>query len=127
MGRTSKKLTVAFQGELGAFSEVAARQLCGPQAEMVPCQRFLDVFDRVSSGKAVAAVIPIENTLHGSIHENYDNLLQNRLTIVGETQVRIVHNLIVAAGSLVSKGEAGFFSSGGTKSMPVVFCGPPGR
>jgi len=98
MGRTGKNLTVAFQGELGAFSEVAARQLCGPDAVMVPCQRFLDVFERVSSGKAAAAVIPIENTLHGSIHENYDNLLQNKLSIVGETQVRIVHNLIAAPG-----------------------------
>ena len=98
MGRTSQKLTVAFQGELGAFSEVAARQLCGPEAEMVPCQRFVDVFGRVSLGRAAAAVIPIENTLHGSIHENYDNLLQNPLTIVAETQVRIVHNLIAAPG-----------------------------
>jgi prephenate dehydratase len=65
---------------------------------MVPCLRFLDVFEKVSSGKAAAAVIPIENTLHGSIHENYDNLLQNKLSIVGETQVRIVHNLIAAPG-----------------------------
>ena len=58
MGRTPKVLTVAFQGELGAFSEVAARQLCGPDAGMAPCQRFVDVFERVSSGKASAAVIP---------------------------------------------------------------------
>lgn len=98
MGRAPKVLTVAFQGELGAFSEVAARQLCGPDAGMAPCQRFVDVFERVSSGKASAAVIPVENTLHGSIHENYDNLLQNRLVIVAETQVRIVHNLIAAPG-----------------------------
>ena len=98
MGRTPKVLTVAFQGELGAFSEVAARQLCGLDAGMAPCQRFVDVFERVSSGKASAAVIPVENTLHGSIHENYDNLLQNRLVIVAETQVRIVHNLIAAPG-----------------------------
>jgi prephenate dehydratase len=98
VGRTPKVLTVAFQGELGAFSEVAARQLCGPDAGMAPCQRFVDVFERVSSGKASAAVIPVENTLHGSIHENYDNLLQNRLVIVAETQVRIVHNLIAAPG-----------------------------
>ncbi len=98
MGRTPKVLTVAFQGELGAFSEVAARQLCGPDAGMAPCQRFVDVFERVSSGKASAAVIPVENTLHGSIHENYDNLLQNQLVIVAETQVRIVHNLIAAPG-----------------------------
>jgi prephenate dehydratase len=98
VGRAPKVLTVAFQGELGAFSEVAARQLCGPDAGMAPCQRFVDVFERVSSGKASAAVIPVENTLHGSIHENYDNLLQNRLVIVAETQVRIVHNLIAAPG-----------------------------
>ena len=91
--------TVAFQGERGAFSEEAARKLLGPDIEVVPCQRFEDVFRTLDRKKARAAVIPIENTLHGSVHENYDHLLQFDLPIVGETSVRIVHNLIAAPGT----------------------------
>ena len=91
-------MTIAFQGELGAFSQEAALKLAGPDAQIVPCQRFLDVFQLVSQGRADAAVIPIENTLHGSVHENYDHLLAHQLTIAGETQVRIVHNLMAAPG-----------------------------
>jgi len=90
--------TVAFQGELGAFSQVAARQLAGEECVPVPLPAFQDVFESVASGKCRAAVIPIENTLHGSIHENYDHLLRFDLSIRGETFVRIVHNLIAAPG-----------------------------
>lgn len=92
-----KQLTAAFQGERGAFSEEAARKLLGPGVGLVPCQRFDQVFDAVVSKKADAAVIPIENTLHGSIHENYDHLLRFSLPITGETNLRIVHNLITPA------------------------------
>ncbi len=88
----------AFQGELGAFSQVAARQLLGETVKVVPCTRFDLVFEQLASGKVDAAVVPIENTLHGSIHENYDHLLKYGLEIVAETQVRIVHNLIVVPG-----------------------------
>jgi prephenate dehydratase len=87
---------VAFQGELGAFSQVAARQLAGEDCIPVPMQTFEDVFISVVNGKCHGAVIPIENTLHGSIHENYDHLLKYNLPIRGETLVRIVHNLIAA-------------------------------
>lgn len=92
------KRRVAFQGELGAFSQVAARQLAGEDCVPVPIQAFEDVFISVVNGKSQAAVIPIENTLHGSIHENYDYLLKYDLQIRGETFVRIVHNLIVPPG-----------------------------
>lgn len=88
------KVTAAFQGERGAFSEEAARKLLGPEVEVVPCQRFEEVFQAVASKRADSAVVPIENTLHGSIHENYDHLLRFQLPIVGETNLRIVHNLI---------------------------------
>jgi len=90
--------TVAFQGEPGAFSQVAVHQLLGPEVTVVPCQRFDQVFRSLASGKVDAAVIPIENTLHGSVHENYDHLLEFGLPIVGETNVRIVHNLIALPG-----------------------------
>ncbi len=93
-----KGVKAAFQGELGAFSQVAARQLLGESVKVVPCIRFDLVFEQLATGKVDAAVIPIENTLHGSIHENYDNLLKFGLEIVAETQVRIVHNLITAPG-----------------------------
>jgi prephenate dehydratase len=94
---------VAFQGERGAFSEVAARKLLGPRIEVLPCQRFEDVFRALHQRKVQAAVIPIENTLHGSVHENYDHLLHFNLPIVSETSVRIVHNLIAPPGVSFSK------------------------
>jgi len=88
------KRRAAFQGELGAFSQRAALQLAG-DCVPVPMVRFEDVFVSVVNGKCHCAVIPIENTLHGSVHENYDHLLKYDLLIRGETFVRIVHNLIV--------------------------------
>ncbi len=92
------RLLVAFQGERGAFSEEAARKLLGPTINVLPCPRFEDVFRTLERRKADAAVIPIENTLHGSVHENYDHLLHFDLPIVGETSVRIVHNLMAPPG-----------------------------
>ena len=90
---------VAFQGERGAFSQVAVEQLVGRDVKLAPCERFEQVFRAVADKKADAAVIPIENTLHGSVHENYDHLLNFELPIVGETHVRIAHNLIVRPGT----------------------------
>ena len=91
-------MTAGFQGELGAFSQEAARQLLGDAVEVVPFQKFEEVFKAIASGQTDFAVIPIENTLHGSVHENYDHLLHHDLKIVAETNVRIVHNLIVPPG-----------------------------
>jgi prephenate dehydratase len=93
-----RKQRVAIQGERGAFSEDAARKLLGATIEIVPCQRFEDVFRSLDRKRVDAAVIPIENTLHGSVHENYDHLLHFDLPIVAETSVRIVHNLIAMPG-----------------------------
>jgi prephenate dehydratase len=104
MGRVNKKKQrVAIQGELGAFSEVAARQLLGAGPEIHPCERFDDVFRALQGGEVEAAVIPIENTLHGSVHENYDHLLRYGIPIEGETNVRIVHNLIAPVGIRLSQ------------------------
>jgi prephenate dehydratase len=89
---------ISFQGERGAFSQVAVHQLLGPGVEVVPLQRFEDVFRSLQEGKVDGAVIPIENTLAGSVHENYDHLLRFELPIVAETSVRIVHNLIAPPG-----------------------------
>ena len=96
-----KKLSVAFQGEPGAFSQLAVHKLLGNDVTIVPCQRFEDVFRSLTDKKVDTAVIPIENTLHGSVHENYDHLLQFRLDIVAETHVRIAHNLIAPPGTSI--------------------------
>jgi prephenate dehydratase len=94
---------IAFQGEHGAFSEDAARNLVGPQAETLPFRKFDEMFEAVSSGHAEAAVAPIENSLAGSVHENYDLMMEHDLTITGETYLRIVHNLIAAPGVSLSE------------------------
>ena len=89
---------IAFQGERGAFSEEATRKLCGDRVEVLPCQRFEDLFRNLKEGRAAGAVVPIENTLAGSVHENYDHLVNFELPIVAETSVRIGHNLIALPG-----------------------------
>jgi len=93
------KLTVAFQGERGSFSEEAAYQLLGRRITVKPCETFSAIFASVVSGKTKYCLAPIENTLAGSVHENYDLLLSNDLHIVGELSLRIVHNLLAPAGT----------------------------
>jgi prephenate dehydratase len=93
-----QKTRVAFQGERGAFSQEAVRLLLGARTEVLPCQRFEDVFLRLRDKRVDAAVVPIENTLAGSVHENYDHLLHFNFEICAEANVRISHNLIVAPG-----------------------------
>ena len=90
--------TIAFQGERGAFSEEATRKLLGQDVAVLPCQRFEDVFRSLKEGRSTGAVVPIENTLAGSVHENYDHLVNFELPIVAETSVRIVHNLMALKG-----------------------------
>lgn len=92
------KNRVAFQGELGAFSHSAALKLAGPKALLLPCETFGQVFEALSNSTAGAAVIPIENTLHGSVHEIYDHLLGCEIPIRGETTLRISHNLVALPG-----------------------------
>ncbi len=89
--------TVAFQGERGAFSEEAAPKLLGARSRCCPASASKTSSAR-STEESADGVIPIENTLHGSVHENYDHLLHFDLPIVGETSVRIVHNLIAPPG-----------------------------
>jgi len=92
------KLRAGIQGELGAFSQQAARQLLGDRVEVVPYQTFENVFQALKNGTIEAGVIPIENTLAGSVHENYDHLLHFDVRIAAETNVRIIHNLIAPPG-----------------------------
>lgn len=89
----------AFQGERGAFSEQAVHQLLGPDVELVPCRTFDEVFDAAASHRATCAVVPIENSLAGSVVRNYELLADHGLSIVGETYVRIELNLIGLPGA----------------------------
>lgn len=90
-------MKVSFQGEAGAYSEQAIFEYYG-EVETVPCETFDAVFDAVVSGKANSALIPIENSLAGSIHQNYDLLLRHDLHIVGEYFLRVRHCLIALPG-----------------------------
>jgi prephenate dehydratase len=93
-----KQDLVAIQGERGAFSHSAAQKLLGMEIEAFPCPTFKEVFEALRDGRVHHAVIPIENTLHGSVLENYDHLLHYGFPIRGETSVRISHHLIALPG-----------------------------
>jgi prephenate dehydratase len=90
-------MKVAIQGERGSFSHEAAEKML-PGCTVVPCARSAEVFDRVALGTAAAAVIPIENTLAGTVAEHADLLVLRDVFIQGECRLRIVHNLIAAPG-----------------------------
>ena len=94
----TKFRSVAFQGEPGAFSSIAAGKLLPEGAAQIPCRTFSEVFEAMASARVQHAVIPIENSLYGSVHENYDHLLRYDFPIVLETTVRIEHNLIAMPG-----------------------------
>jgi prephenate dehydratase len=89
---------VAFQGELGSFSHKACGKIFGFSIKPYPCRSFEDAFEAVARKKADLAVIPIENTLAGSIHKNYDLLARHSLEVIAETSLRVEHNLIAHRG-----------------------------
>jgi prephenate dehydratase len=92
---------VAIQGELGSFSHEAAEQMV-PRCSVVSCARSAEVFDRVEKGSVAAAVIPIENSLAGTVAEHADLLVARDVFIQGEFLLRIVHNVIAAPGVKLS-------------------------
>lgn len=95
-------LVVAFQGERGAFSELAVRRSFDDSIKVLPCNTFKDVFEKVNSGDVNYGVVPIENTLGGTVLDVVDLLLRYpALTVVGEQQVRVIHNLIVNPGTKI--------------------------
>ena len=96
-------LTVAFQGVRGAFSELAVRRSFDEDVNLLPSHTFAAAFDAVSSGKAKYAVVPIENTLGGTIYDTLDLLaIHPEITVVGETLIRVVHNLITMPDAQLS-------------------------
>jgi len=88
---------IAFQGEPGAYSERAAVEYL-PSAETRGFEAFESVFEALERGDVDRAILPIENSLAGSIHRNYDLLLRHALPIVGEVSLRIRHHLLALPG-----------------------------
>lgn len=93
---------VAIQGERGSNSHMAALEMLGSEIAILPCTLSSDVIDAVLAERADAAVLPIENSLHGSVSEHYDLLLEHEIRIDRESLLRIRHNLIVAPGVSIS-------------------------
>ena len=87
-------MKVAFQGERGAYSEAAAIAYFGGDVQLTPCGSFDEVYTCVTTANCDRGIVPIENTLAGSIHRNYDLLQRHTLSIVGEKVFRIHHCLI---------------------------------
>jgi len=100
-------MKIAIQGEPGSFSHEAAMKLV-PDGEIVPCSLSADVFATLESGEAEAAVIPIENSLAGSVAEHFDLLLTHDVRVVRETRLRIRHNLIGLSGVAIEEIERVF-------------------
>jgi hypothetical protein len=95
-------MKIAYQGEPGAFSEAASR-LVSADAMMIPCKAFEEVFEKVEQGPAQYGVLPIENSIGGSIHRNYDLLMENHLPIVGEVELPVVHHLLALPGATLQQ------------------------
>jgi prephenate dehydratase len=94
-------MKVAIQGELGSFSHEAAQRML-PRCTVVPCARSAEVFDGVERGSVAAAVIPIENSLAGTVAEHADLLVERDVSILRDFHLRIVHNVIAAPGVKLS-------------------------
>lgn len=102
MGLDLHKMRVAFQGEAGAFSEAAAVQLLGEEITTVPRPTFDAVFRAIADGAADALLVPVENSLAGSVVRVYDLLLESNLTITAETILPIELNLIAIPGAALA-------------------------
>jgi prephenate dehydratase len=94
---------VAYQGAPGAYSEAAVIAHYGAEVEPVACESFDAVFKAVEADACEGGLVPIENSLAGSIHSNYDLLLQHQLSIVGEYYLRVQHCLIALPGTPISR------------------------
>ena len=98
-----KRARVGFQGEPGAFSEAAAIQLLGGAITTVPRATFDAAFRAIEDGAADVLLVPVENSLAGSVLRVYDLLLESRLTITAETILPIEHHLIGCPGASLSE------------------------
>ncbi len=95
-------MRIAYQGEPGAFSEAAALKF-RPDAEAVSCPQFEDVFEAVERGRATLGILPVENSIGGTIHRNYDLLIRHELRIVGEVELPVAHALLALPGTTLEQ------------------------
>ncbi len=98
----NQEMIVAFQGEPGAYSEQAVRQHFGAGIQALPCRGFVDVFKVLQEGKATHGMLPVENSLHGTVIPAYDLLVDHDLHVQAEVIVRVEHCLIAPAGMKLS-------------------------
>ena len=96
MAQRSRRRKVAYQGERGAYSEDAVASVFGNAVDPMPCLEFRDAFDAVDAGQAGAAVLPVENSIEGTVAQVNDLLLEHDLTVTGEVIVHIDHCLIAS-------------------------------
>ena len=94
VARSVQGIVVAFQGEVGAYSEQAAFNFFGPSVKVKPCESVDNVFKVVEGGEVPFGIVPIENSLEGSISRVYDLLLNSSVKVCGEMELRVVHCLI---------------------------------
>jgi len=88
-------MKVTYQGETGAYSEMAVYKFFGNKAEPIPCKDFKDVFETVKTHTVPHGVVPIENSIEGSVNQNYDLFLTYDLKVCGEVAVKLAHVLSV--------------------------------
>jgi prephenate dehydratase len=93
---------LAYQGEPGAYSEAAALAYGGPGTETMPCKSFDEVFEAVVKERATHGVVPLENSIGGTIHRNYDLMLDHDLSITGEVELDVVHCLQALPGTALA-------------------------
>jgi len=96
-------MRIGFQGEHGAFSEQGVFKHFGPSVESVPSRSIREVFNLTEVGAIDAGVVPVENSIEGSVSETYDMLLTSSVKVVGEVAVRVVHCLIALPSSTLSE------------------------
>jgi chorismate mutase/prephenate dehydratase len=96
-------LRVGFQGELGAYSEMAVYSFFGQDVEVKPCESFDGVFESVKTGDVDYGVVPIENSIEGSVNRTYDLFLEYDLKVCGEIIIRISHCLIAHKGTSIDQ------------------------
>ena len=126
--RRGRQHRVAFQGERGAFSEHAARLHFAAEVETVPEPDFRAVFEAVLQARARWGIVPVENSLTGSIHQNYDLLLQYPdVRIAGEQKIRIVHNLIGFPGTAMGDIRRVYSHPQGLAQCAAFLDAHPGR
>ena len=95
-------MKIAYQGEPGAFSEAAGRRLVA-HAELLPSKSFEEVFASVRDGRSAYGIVPIENSIGGSIHRNYDLLVAHELPIQAEIELPVVHQLLALPGVAIDR------------------------